>query len=155
MDIVWWYWVVGGLALMLAELATATFYIVWFGLSAILVGLVVWLVPSLAPTVQISLWIILSVAMVVSWFKVFRQDRASTRSGTADGDFIGEVGLLVGAVEPFAKGRVRFQRPLLGAEEWVCISDESIAAGERVRVASVEGSYVKVIKNQERSWKQD
>jgi membrane-bound ClpP family serine protease len=41
---------------------------------------------------------------------------------------------------------VRFQRPLLGAEEWACMAEGAIAAGERVRVVSVEGSFVKVAK---------
>jgi membrane protein implicated in regulation of membrane protease activity len=146
MQIDWWYWVVGGLALVLAELTMATFYIIWFGLGSILVGLVAWVAPGLSATVQITLWIVASVAMAVAWFRVFRHGLDRTRSGTADGDAIGEVGLLVSAVEPFAKGKVRFQRPLLGSDEWVCLADEAIAAGERVRVVSVEGSFVKVAK---------
>jgi len=146
MQIDWWYWVVGGLALVLAELTMATFYIIWFGLGSILVGLVAWVAPGLSATVQITLWIVASVAMAVAWFRVFRHGLDRTRAGTADGDAIGEVGLLVSAVEPFAKGKVRFQRPLLGSDEWVCLADEAIAAGERVRVVSVEGSFVKVAK---------
>jgi len=146
MQIDWWYWVVGGLALVLAELTMATFYIIWFGLGSILVGLVAWVAPGLSATVQITLWIVASVAMAVAWFRVFRHGLDRTRSGTADGDAIGEVGLLVSAVEPFAKRKVRFQRPLLGSDEWVCLADEAIAAGERVRVVSVEGSFVKVAK---------
>ena len=146
MQIEWWYWVVGGLALVLAELTMATFYIIWFGLGAILVGLVALVAPGLSATVQIALWIVASVAMAVAWFRVFRHGLDRTRAGTADGDAIGEVGLLVSAVEPFAKGKVRFQRPLLGSDEWVCLADEAIAAGERVRVVSVEGSFVKVAK---------
>lgn len=146
MQIEWWYWIVGGLALVLAELTMGTFYIIWFGLGAILVGLVVWAVPGLSATGQVALWILASVAMAVAWFKVFRHGLDRTRSGTADGEAIGEVGLLVSAVEPFAKGKVRFQRPLLGSDEWVCLADETIAAGERVRVVSVEGSFLKVVK---------
>lgn len=147
MQFEWWYWIVGGIALVLAELATATFYVVWFGLAAVLVGLVAWLAPSLSATAQVALWIAASLAMVAAWFKVFRQGQVSTRVGTADGEVIGEVGLLVSAVEPFTKGKVRFQRPLLGSDEWVCLADEGIAAGERVRVVSIEGSYFKVVKN--------
>ena len=146
MQFEWWYWVVGGLALVLAELTMATFYIIWFGLGAILVGLVVWVAPGVSATVQIGLWIVASVAMAVAWFKVFKHGLDRTRSGTADGDAIGEVGLLVSAVEPFVKGKVRFQRPLLGSDEWVCLADAGIAAGERVRVVSVEGSFLKVVK---------
>ena len=59
---------------------------------------------------------------------------------------IGEIGLLVSAVAPFERGKVRFQCPVLGAEEWACVAEAAIAAGERVRVVSVEGSYVKVAK---------
>ena len=37
--------------------------------------------------------------------------------------------------------KVRFQRPVLGSEEWVCVADSPIAAGERVKVIAVEGSF--------------
>ena len=46
----------------------------------------------------------------------------------------------------FARGKVRFQKPILGAEEWECVVDEPIALGERVKVVSVEGSFLKVQK---------
>lgn len=140
----WWHWIVGGVLLTLAELAIPAFYIIWFGLGALLVGVIVLLAPGLSGTAQISLWIIASLAMTVLWFRVFRQGFERTRSGTAAGEVIGETGLLVAAIEPFAKGRVRFQRPLLGSDEWVCLADESITAGERVRVVAVEGSFLKV-----------
>ncbi|WP_341743734.1 NfeD family protein [Azonexus hydrophilus] len=140
----WWHWIVGGVMLTLAELAIPAFYIIWFGLGALLVGVIVLLAPGLSGTAQISLWIIASLAMTVLWFRVFRQGFERTRSGTAAGEVIGETGLLVAAIEPFAKGRVRFQRPLLGSDEWVCLADESITAGERVRVVAVEGSFLKV-----------
>ena len=35
----WWVWIVGGIALVLAELIIPSFFIVWFGLAALLVGL--------------------------------------------------------------------------------------------------------------------
>jgi membrane protein implicated in regulation of membrane protease activity len=83
--------------------------------------------------------------MVMLWFRVFKQSFQKTRIGTA-GDAIGEIGLLVAAVAPFERGKVRFQRPVLGSEEWVCVADTAIAAGERVRVVAVEGSFLKVSK---------
>lgn len=40
MDIQWWHWLVFGLVLVLAEVATAGgFYIIFFGIGAIVVGL--------------------------------------------------------------------------------------------------------------------
>ena len=90
--------------------------------------------------------IITSVVLVVLWFSVFKRSQHKTLIGTAAGEVIGEVGLLVSAVAPFQRGKVRFQRPLLGAEEWVCMAESAITAGERVRVVSVEGSFIKVAK---------
>jgi inner membrane protein len=140
----WWTWVVGGIALILAELAIPSFFIVWFGLGAILVGLLMLALPQLSLTAQLAVWTVASLAMVVLWFRVFKRSFYRTRIGTADGGVIGEIGVLVSAVAPFERGKVRFQRPLLGSEEWVCLADAAIAAGERVRVVAVEGSYLKV-----------
>ncbi len=139
----WWHWVVGGIALVLAELIISSFFIVWFGLGALFVGLLA-LAFELSLTAQLGTWTIASLAMVWLWFRVFKQSFQRTRIGTADGEVIGEIGLLVSAVAPFERGKVRFQRPVLGAEEWVCLSDTAIAAGERVKVIAVEGSFLKI-----------
>jgi len=142
----WWHWEIAGLALVLLELALPSFFVIWFGLGAMLTGLVLFAVPDLVLSKQIAAWIIASMAMTVLWFSVARRSRFRTLIGTAAGEVIGEVGLLVSAVAPFERGKVRFQRPVLGAEEWACVAETAIAAGERVRVLSVEGSYVKVTK---------
>lgn len=142
----WWHWIVGGIALMLAELAIPSFFIIWFGLGGLLVGLLMLIFPELSPTTQLATWTLASLAMVVLWFRVFKQNLHKTRVGMADGEVLGEIGLLVSAVAPFARGKVRFQRPVLGSEEWVCLADSEIAAGERVRVVAIEGSFVKVTK---------
>lgn len=141
----WWHWEILGIVLVLAELVLPSFFVIWFGLGALLVGLVLAVVP-LSLAAQIGLWILASLAMTALWFRVFRRSDHKTRIGTADGEVIGEVGLLVANVEPYQRGRVRFQRPLLGAEEWACISESAIRAGERVRVLTVEGSFMKVEK---------
>ncbi len=145
MNLEWWYWIVGGIALVLAELVIPSFFIVWFGLGALLVGLLA-LAFDLSLTAQLATWTAASLGMVWLWFRVFKQSFVKTQVGTADGEVIGEIGLLVGAVAPFERGKVRFQRPVLGAEEWVCLADAPIAAGERVKVIAIEGSFVKVSK---------
>ncbi len=142
----WWHWVLGGLGLILLELVVPSFFIIWFGLGALLVGLGMLAMPMLSLTAQIGVWIVASVVMVVLWFRVFKPSRYKTLIGTAAGEVIGEIGLLVSAVAPFQRGKVRFQRPILGTEEWVCMAESAIAAGERVRVVSVEGSFIKVAK---------
>ena len=144
MKMEWWHWLVLGIGLLLAELAIPAFFVVWFGLGGLLVALVLFVAPGLSLTAQLALWTLASLGMVVLWFKVFKPSAHKTRIGTSAGEVIGEIGLLVGPVAPFQRGKVRFQRPVLGAEEWVCLAEEDIRAGERVRVVAVEGSFLKV-----------
>ncbi|MCB1927542.1 MAG: NfeD family protein [Rhodocyclaceae bacterium] len=146
-ELLWWHWIVLAVGLALAELAIPSFFVIWFGAGAVLVGLVTLLVHDLSLAEQLSIWILASLAMVYAWFRVFRTNRHKTRIGMAEGEVIGEVGLLVREVAPFQRGSVRFQKPLLGAEEWVCIGDEAIVAGERVRVVAIEGSILKVARS--------
>jgi membrane protein implicated in regulation of membrane protease activity len=142
----WWHWVVGGFALIVAELAVPAFFIIWFGVGALLVAFLLLIAPGMNLTAQVLIWTVASSILAALWFKVFRPGHQTTRLGSAAGEAIGEIGLLVGAVAPFGRGRVRFQRPLLGADEWVCMAETEIPAGERVKVVAVEGSFLKVAK---------
>lgn len=143
MDIQWWYWAVGGVALMLLELLLTSFFIVWFGLGALGVALLLWLAPGIGLGTQLLAWAFASVVLTLLWFKVFRATVQAGPQWSAD-DAIGEVGLLTVTVTPFQRGKVRFQKPLLGAEEWPCVADGPLAAGERVRVLALEGNLVRV-----------
>ncbi|MDR2240590.1 MAG: NfeD family protein [Zoogloeaceae bacterium] len=140
----WWHWAVLGIGLIIAELAVPAFFVIWFGLGAVLVSLMLLAAPALSLTVQLLAWTFASVAMVALWFRIFKPGAHKTRIGMADAHVIGEAGILVRAVAPFEKGQVRFQKPLLGSEVWACIADEAIIAGERVKVLGVEGSFLKV-----------
>jgi len=147
MEPAWWHWVVFGLALGLAELAAASFFVIWFGLGALLVGMILLLAPGLGVSTQILLWTAASVAMTVLWFRVFRRDAARTRAGQADAA-LGEIGVLVRDVQLLGaesgRGEVRFQKPVMGSDVWPCVADEAIAAGGRVRVLAVDGQLLKV-----------
>lgn len=140
----WWHWAVLGIALIVAELAIPAFVLVWFGLGALLVALVLLALPQAGLTFQIGLWTLASLAMVVLWFRIFKPSLHKTRIGRSDANVIGEIGLLVQDVEPFRRGQVRFQKPILGADLWECIADEKIASGARVRVLGVEGSLLRI-----------
>lgn len=140
----WWHWAVFGIALILSELALPAFVLIWFGLGALILALMVALLPDMGLTWQLGIWTGLSVAMVFLWMRIFKPGLHKTRIGMSDANVLGEIGLLTHDVAPFAKGAVRFQKPLLGDETWECIADESLRAGDRVKVLGVEGSLLKV-----------
>ena len=147
MDIEWWHWAVGGIGLILSELVVPTFVLIWFGLGALIVAIILATVSSLGLTAQLALWLIASLALTAYWFKVFKPNQHKTRIGMSDAEVVGEIGVLTHAVAPFTRGEVRFQKPLVGADVWPCIADEDIRAGERVKVLEIEGSLLKVGRN--------
>lgn len=144
MELEWWHWAVGGIVLILSELALPAFVLVWFGLGALVLALVVAIAPALDITVQLSIWLVVSLAFTGFWFKVFKPNQHKTRIGMSASEVVGEIGVLTHDVAPFARGEVRFQKPMVGADVWPCIADEEIKAGERVKVLEVDGSLLKV-----------
>ena len=141
----WWHWITLGLVLTMAEMAVPAFFIVWFGLAAVVVGLILLAAPDLALPTQILLWSVLAAALVGLWFRYLRP-RTVSAVGTSAANVTGEVGVMVGDITPETRGQVRFQKPLLGADLWECYAEMAIRAGERGRIVAVEGSYIKVEK---------
>jgi len=149
MDILWWHWLVLGLVLIGLELVVPSFTIIWFGLGAVLVSIVMALFPGYPLSAQILAWTVASVLFTLAWFRYFNP-RSRTSAGSSKGAVLGEIGLVIRAAEPYAKGVVKFQLPLLGADEWPCMADEPLAVGDRVKVVDVEGHVMKVEKTGKR-----
>ena len=139
----WWHWMVLGLCLSMAELLVPAFFIVWFGIGALGVGVVLLFAPDLSVATQLLLWAALSTVLVAVWFRHFRP-RTMTSVGTSAASVAGEVGVLVTDITPEIRGQVRFQKPILGSDVWECYAESSIKAGARVRIAAVEGNFIKV-----------
>lgn len=144
MELAWWHWMVMGLALITLEMLVATFFVMWFGMGALLVGLIM-LVAAPGFAVQMVLWAIFSVAMTLVWLRYFKNpDR--TRLGQAKEGVKGVVGLMTKQVTETEVGEIMFQRPVLGADRWPAVADEPIAAGERARIVDVLGQTLKIEK---------
>ncbi len=148
MELVWWHWLALGLLLIGSELLLPAFYLVWFGLGALLTGLVVALVP-LGMTAQLILWSVASTAMVAAWMKFFRNpDR--THAGQAKEGALGVVGLVTRNVgelgQEIGQGEILFQRPVLGSDRWPVVADRPIPAGCKARVVDVLGQTLKIEK---------
>ena len=142
MNMQWWHWIVIGFALCICELFVPAFVLLWLGIAALLLGVLLLLFP-LSLTAQLLTWAVLSTLLVFLWLRVFRSKDKTTRVGTSDAA-LGEMGLLVRDVMPFQPGEILFQRPLMGSDRWVCVSDVKLSGGSRARVISVEGHSLKV-----------
>ena len=139
----WWHWIVLGLCLVMSELVVPAFFVIWFGIGALLVGVSLLAMPTLGMAVQLMLWAGLSTLLVTFWFRYLKPKTVSL-AGSSSAQAIGEVGLLVSDLCPDSRGQVRFQKPVLGSDLWECYAETPIKAGERVRVVKIEGHFIKV-----------
>ena len=139
--LLYWYWLVFGMVLIIAELLMPSFTIFWFGLGAILVAGVLLMLPDLAISWQLFSWAISSCILTFLWFKLFKPlmvDR--TKAGISREAILGETGQVIRIPEQENRGIVRFTTPLLGADEWPFICDQTIAIGDRVMVKDISGN---------------
>ena len=142
MELVWWHWLVLGLLLVGMEMLIPTFFLIWFGLGALLVGVVTLVaVPGLA--VQLVLWAVASLAMMGAWLKWFKNPNR-TRAGQAKAGVIGLAGLMTRPVTETEPGEILFQRPVLGADRWPVVADAPIPQGVKAKVVDVLGQTLKV-----------
>lgn len=149
-QMLYWYWLVFGMILMLLELAVPSFTIFWFGLGALVVGILMLLVPGLSLTLQILVWIIASAAFVLFWFKVMKPRMTDkTTSGIAREAVLGETAMVTRVPEGDRRGEIRFSVPMLGSDTWPFICDDEAAVGDRVAVREISGNtmLVKIVRN--------
>ena len=146
-DISYWHWIVLGIALMLIEIVLPSFTALWFGAAAVVVGIVLFLVPDMSMSAQLILWTVLSVILVWLWFRYLKPLAIDkTKAGLSREAIVGEVGQVVTVPNEERKGVLRFPAPILGADEWLFISQAELAPGDRVRVVDVSGNTLVVRK---------
>jgi membrane protein implicated in regulation of membrane protease activity len=69
-----------------------------------------------------------------------------TKAGISREAVIGESGRVIRVPQESRRGVVRFATPLLGADEWPFICEQTVASGDRVFVKDVSGNTLIVEK---------
>lgn len=146
-EILPWHWIVFGIALMISEIFLATFFVLWFGAAAVAVGVLLYIVPDLSTTWQILIWTIFSSILAFGWLKYLKPlSIDKTKAGLSKEAITGEVGVVLVAPTPDKRGKLRFPAPILGADEWIIISQDALVVGDKVTVADVSGNSLIVHK---------
>ena len=147
LQFLYWHWLLLGIILVGAEMFLASFMILWFGLGALVVGLVLLIFPTLPLTYQLLLWTILSSAFAVFWFKYFQPRMVDkTKAGIAREAAIGESGTVVKIPVEGKRGVVRFVTPILGDDEWEFVCEQPLETGDRVFIQEFSGNTLIVTK---------
>ena len=136
-----WHWFVLGVVLMLSELVLPAFAALWFGIAAIMVGVLFWMFPMMGFTTQLVTWIILSILCTLLWFKFIKPlSTDKTKAGLSREATLGQVGMVIQINTEHDLITVRFPMPVLGSDEWNCRSLAPVQVGDRVRVVDILGN---------------
>lgn len=138
----WWMWLAGGFVLLVAELVTPSgFFIMFFGVGAILTGVAASAGLVTAPVTQWFLFTVISVSSLLL-FRGKIQARVEPDTRPPVDSLVGEIALPVEAMAPGAVGRVA-----LRGSNWEARNegDTALGANQRCRVTRVSGLQLGVV----------
>ena len=132
---------------MISEIFLATFFILWFGAAAVIIGIVLYMFPAMSLTAQILWWVLLSALLAWGWFRYLKPlSIDKTKAGLSKEAITGEVGQVLVVPKSDRRGKLRFPAPVLGDDEWSIMSEDALAVGDRVSVVDVLGNALVVKK---------
>ena len=139
----WWMWLAGGFVLLVAELVTPSgFYIMFFGVGAILTGAAASVGAVTGPVTQ---WLTFTVISVLSLLLFRGKIQAQVeRSGPLlpVDSLVGEVAFPVDAMPAGSVGRVSLRGTTWDARNE---GDTALGANQRCRVTRVSGLQLGVV----------
>ncbi|PVV22431.1 MAG: hypothetical protein B6D74_09945 [gamma proteobacterium symbiont of Ctena orbiculata] len=143
----YWHWLILAVVLMILEVFSPGAFLLWMGLAAATVGLLILLIPDLSWQLQILLFAVFSVVIIVL-VRAFLQRRPIE----TDQPHLNRRG------EQYLERTFTLQEPIVNAEGKIHVDDsiwkingEDCPAGTRVRITGVEGVVLQVSRDDERS----
>ena len=128
-------WCIAGILLVFAEAIVPGFIIFFFGLAALLVGLLLFAVPDLSLTVVLALYLALSLGLLFGcralFPETFRGRRSRSGQDPDEDNVAGARAFVRTPIRPGSEGRVDFR-----GSEWNAVSDEDLPVGAEVEIVS-------------------
>jgi len=142
----WWAWVVVGILLVVLEIFTAGFIVMWFGIAAIVTALPVGL--GAPPAVIIATYAIslLILTVFVRKITIGFMSRGSGTLGTNVDALLGCAAVVVEEIDPIkGTGQVRVRK-----EVWTAVRErnEPLPVDSIVRIVGIQGAKLVVEKEE-------
>jgi len=139
-DIIYWHWLILAVALIILEIVMPGAYFLWMGVSAAVVGAVMFVFPATTFLVQVLIFAILSV-ITVMMYKSYRKKNPIVTDEPA----------LNRRGEKYIDQKFTLTEPIINGEGKIKVDDSTwkivgmdMPAGMIVRVVSAEGTTLKV-----------
>lgn len=137
-----WHWVAAGVFIAALEILIPGNILIWLGLSAVVTGIVSWMIPAMTWPYEVIIFVVLSVGSIAITLVYFK--RNLTESDKPDLNLRGQqmVGRILTLEAPIQNGRARAR---VGDTTWR-IAGEDLMKGTRVKIVDVRGTTLIVEK---------
>ena len=146
---IWWIWMILAAICIVGEIFTAGFFLLWFGIGALVAGLLA--ILGLGAGWQWAAFVVVSGVLFAVSRRFAERFTKKQPPGIGADRFIGKRGLVLEEIDNAKNtGRIRIDK-----EEWRADSDTDgvIAVGGRVEVTRLDGTHMVVKPVEEESEK--
>ena len=141
----WWLWFALAAILLVGEILTAGFFLMWFSIGAAVAGVLALL--GVGRVVQLVVFILASAILFLLGRRFAERVTTEQPPGIGADRFAGQTGIVIEEVNNLENsGRVR-----VGRDEWRATgeSEEVIPSGTRVKVVRIDGTHAIVAPQEE------
>lgn len=131
-----WHWIAFGLILLLGELLGTAGYFLWLGISAVLVGLLLTVLPLSWQMQWISFASFSLISTWAWWRYQFKRDKKSDSERVLNQKQHQLIGQTLRLDESVSRGSCRVR---LGDSTWSARCNQDISAGSMVKITAVDG----------------
>lgn len=135
-----WTWIVAGLILLVLEVVLPGTFFLWFGVSAVVVGIVALIFPALAWQAEVIGFLALAVVLVIVGRRYYSGGLGRIRPTGLNERAQNLVGRETVLSEPIVDGRGRIR---VDDTVWR-VTGPDMPSGSRVKVVGADGSVLRV-----------
>ena len=135
-----WHWLILAVGLVLLEIFVPGTFFLWMGLSAAVVGAVLYLAPSLSWEFQLLIFAVLSIVSIIVWRAWFRKHPPESDNpllNQRDQQYVGQTVTLDSPIE-HGKGRIRL------GDTWWKAEGPDAPAGTVMKVIAVNNGVMRL-----------
>lgn len=140
-NIEYWHWLIFGVILLALEIVVFGAIFLWFGIAALVVGTLVFLIPTMMWMPQILLWSVLAVAGAVFWQQYRKNNPPADRAKGMNRRGEQYIGRHFTLTKDIVNGNGELH---VDDTRWKIVSHHDLPIGTKVSVTGVEGTSLRV-----------
>lgn len=134
----WVLWLIAAGILLVLEMMTLTFYLLWLCAGTLVAAVVAWIAPD-AYVAQVVAGCIVAVVLTIFTKPISKKFRTAKGFQDTGTEVVGREGIVVEPIEQGQYGIVK-----VGGDTWSATSAQTLAKDERVRVLKRSSTIIEV-----------